>query len=252
MSADRENHDMTQTDIALLLADAADEVEIGIAPVQAVMSAGRRRRARRWAVAAATAVVLAGSTGATLAVTGLPGGGRHDKGATVATQGRHADRPHLTEVARGTDHGTGWRVEISVWDPPRDKAEADRQLEAMRRYGIDARVLPERSHLVGMTSHYASLYYGDEPLRPIMFDTGERRDYVAGSAAVIPLAGKNVDGALRLVVGTVDKTARQVRLTWKNGDSTVVLPHAAAGSPVDYFVGVAPAGTSYLTSKVIM
>ncbi|MFB7508308.1 hypothetical protein ACFC0P_33555, partial [Streptomyces broussonetiae] len=60
MSADRDNHgtaEMTQTDIALLLADAADEVEIGIAPVQAVIRGGRRRRARRWAVAAATALV---------------------------------------------------------------------------------------------------------------------------------------------------------------------------------------------------
>ncbi|MYW16381.1 hypothetical protein GT039_12405, partial [Streptomyces sp. SID2955] len=66
-SGDLENHDMAHSDIALLLADAADEVEIGIAPVQAVVRGGRRRRARRRAVLAATALVLTGSTGAALA-----------------------------------------------------------------------------------------------------------------------------------------------------------------------------------------
>ncbi|MFE1883115.1 hypothetical protein ACFW7O_26195, partial [Streptomyces diastatochromogenes] len=87
MSADQNrNHDMSQTDIALLLADAADEVEIGIAPVQAVIRGGRRRRARRWAVATVTALVVAGATGA-LAVTGLPGGngGHGDRGTVVAS-----------------------------------------------------------------------------------------------------------------------------------------------------------------------
>lgn len=70
MSADREtNHDMaTHTDIALLLAEAADEVEIGIA----LPGGGPRRwrrKARRWALAAAAALVIAGSTG-TLALAG--------------------------------------------------------------------------------------------------------------------------------------------------------------------------------------
>ncbi|MER5828915.1 hypothetical protein ABT086_43740, partial [Streptomyces mirabilis] len=70
MSADREtNHDMTHRDIAFLLADAADEAEIGIAPYQAVVRGGRRRKARRWALAAAAALVIAGSTG-TLALAG--------------------------------------------------------------------------------------------------------------------------------------------------------------------------------------
>ncbi|MGW0580704.1 hypothetical protein ACWD25_33225, partial [Streptomyces sp. NPDC002920] len=68
MSADRENHEeknheMTHHDIALLLADAADEVEIGIAPTQALIRGGRRRKARRWAVGAGVALVVAGSTG---------------------------------------------------------------------------------------------------------------------------------------------------------------------------------------------
>ncbi|MEY2247638.1 hypothetical protein AB8A21_32650, partial [Streptomyces sp. BF23-18] len=55
MSANGEtDHDMaTDADIAVLLARAADEVEIGAAPCQAVVRGGRRRRARRWATVAA-------------------------------------------------------------------------------------------------------------------------------------------------------------------------------------------------------
>ncbi|WP_392968008.1 hypothetical protein [Streptomyces sp. LN245] len=57
MSANREtHHDMaTDADIAFLLARAADEVEIGMAPYQAVVrggaarhAAGRRRRRSPW------------------------------------------------------------------------------------------------------------------------------------------------------------------------------------------------------------
>lgn len=57
MSADREtNHDMTHRDIAFLLADAADEAEIGIAPTRrwsavaaaARPAAGHWRQRRRW------------------------------------------------------------------------------------------------------------------------------------------------------------------------------------------------------------
>lgn len=75
MSADRETtHDMaTDADISFLLAEAADEVEIGAAPYQAVLRGGRRRRARRWAMAAAAALVVAGSTG-TLALAGVRAG----------------------------------------------------------------------------------------------------------------------------------------------------------------------------------
>ncbi|MFD0445221.1 hypothetical protein ACFQ10_26725 [Streptomyces indonesiensis] len=62
---------MTQHDIALLLADAADEVKIGIAPAQALIRGGRRRKARRWAVVATTTLVVAqlhGDSGADGAV----------------------------------------------------------------------------------------------------------------------------------------------------------------------------------------
>ncbi|MFF8727642.1 hypothetical protein ACF073_14275 [Streptomyces sp. NPDC015171] len=253
MSADRENHEMTQTDIAFLLADAADEVEIGIAPVQAVIRGGRRRRARRWAVAAATTLVLAGSTGA-LAVTGLPGGGHGDRGANVATHGRDVEKPRTTELARGTDRGRKWSVVAEVWAAPRDRAEAVRQLTAMKGYGIDGGAEPRLADLVGKTSYYAILHYGDSRPRPIMFNTVKKWEELAGTdmlAAAIPLAEENGEGPERLVVGTVPTSARHVSCTWKNGDSIVAVPVPAAGSPVNWFVCAAPEGTRYADARVI-
>lgn len=260
MSADRETHErteMTQTDIALLLADAADEVEIGIPPVEAVVRGGRRRRARRWAVATATALVLAGSTGATLAVTGLPG--RTDGHTTVATrpttaEARHVYAPRVTEVAHGTDRGTSWRVVVTVWGAPRDRAEAAGQLAAMRKYGLESALLPDGRNLVGKTSHYSNLYYGDNHPRTLIFGTDEKWEPLSGTelmSGAVPLAKGNTDGPERLVVGSVATTARQVKCGWKNGTSTVALPVPVAGSPVNWFACTAPEGTSYLNAEVI-
>ncbi|MEV6111649.1 hypothetical protein AB0L59_03820 [Streptomyces sp. NPDC052109] len=248
---------MTQTDIALLLADAADEVEIGIAPVQAVIRGGRRRRARRWAVATTTALVLAGSTGATLAVTGLPGD--TDRHAPVASQpstpeARHVYVPQVTQLARGTDHGTAWRVVVSVWGAPRDRSEAATQLAAMRKYGIEPAVLPDGRQLVGKTSHYSGLYYGGNPFRTIMFDTVKKWEPLSGTdlmSGAVPLDKADSNRPERLVVGTVALTARQVRCGWKDGTSTLVEPQAVAGSPVEWFACTAPAGTAYQSAEVI-
>ncbi|WP_233273349.1 hypothetical protein [Streptomyces broussonetiae] len=246
---------MTQTDIALLLADAADEVEIGIAPVQAVIRGGRRRRARRWAVAAATALVLAGSTGATLAVTGLPGGQDGDRASVVATRPRHVYDPQTTELAHGTDHhGRSWRVVVSVWDAPRDDTEAAGQLAAMRRYGIDSRALPDRGDVVGKSSHYASLYSGDDNPRAVMFNTAAEWDPLSGTdllSAAFSVDPARSDGPASLVVGTVARSVRQVKCGWQDGTMSLVRPRPAAGSPVDWFVCEAPKGTAYATAEVV-
>lgn len=271
MSADRErNNDMTQTDIALLLADAADEVEIGIAPVQAVLRGGRRRRARRWAVAATTALVLAGSTGATLALTGMPGG-HGDRGAPVATrpaspEARHVYQPQRTELSRGTDHGKEWMVSIDVWGAPRDKAEAAVQLEAMKEYGLGLGARPNLSGLVGKTSYYVNLYYGNDHPRTMIFDSVDKWDHMAGTDLVsgaVPLAEEDVVGPSRLVVGRIAKSARQVTCAWMNGTTTVARPssaytaagnesviRSAAGTPVNWFVCVGPDGTGYKDVRV--
>jgi hypothetical protein len=258
MSADREtNHDMTDTDIAFLLADAADEVEIGIAPYQAVLRGGRRRRARRWAVAAATAPALVGSAG-TLAVAGLPGG-NGGRGAQVATQmptseERHAYEPQQTELSRGTDQGTAWRVVISVWGPPRDKAEARKQSAAMTEYGIEAPARPGLSEAVGRTSYVVSLYYGTGHPRVLIFDTVKQWDRMAHKDIVfgaLPLTKEGASGPNRLVVGRVAKTAQQVECTWSNDTSSVTRPQPAAGSPLKWFVCAGPEGTANRTAGVI-
>lgn len=70
---DRNGRDAAQERISSLLAETANEVETGVAPVDAVVRAGRRHRARRRTATAVAAVVLAGTTG-TLALTSLPGG----------------------------------------------------------------------------------------------------------------------------------------------------------------------------------
>ncbi|MEU6671533.1 hypothetical protein [Streptomyces sp. NPDC046727] len=267
MSADRENHDMTQTDIALLLADAADEVEIGIAPVQAVLRGGRRRRARRWAVAAATALVLAGSTGATLAFAGLSGG-HADRTAPMAPgpaspEERHVYEPQQTELARGTEHGKEWFVWVQVWGAPRDAREADRQFHAMLRKGLSPAV-DKAAGLIGKTSFYSVRAYGDDdPGEQVMFDTVKKIDRQAGTdlqSAAVNLQGSDAKGPYRLVVGHVAKTAREVTCRWKDGSSAVArlvdpVPGSADGTSVirpvagypggNWFVCVAPEGTGY-------
>ena len=263
MSADREtnhgmtSHDTTHTDIALLLADAADGVEIGIAPYDAVLRGGRRRKARRWAVATATALALVGSAGS-LAVAGLPGGdgGRGVRVATQAPTGeeRHVYEPQQTELSRGTDEGKDWRVVISVWEPPRDKAEARKQLAAMTEYGIEAPAQPELSEVVGKTSYFVSLHYGTSHPRALIFDTVEKWDHMADKGIVfgaLPLTNAGTSGPNRLVVGRVARTAQQVECTWSDDTSSVDLPKAAAGSPLKWFVCVGPEGAANRAAEVI-
>ncbi|MFJ3641952.1 hypothetical protein ACIPRD_19640 [Streptomyces sp. NPDC090108] len=272
MSADRKKYEMTQTDIALLLADAADEVEIGIAPVQAVMRAGRRRRARRWAVGAATAVVLAGSTGATLAFAGLPGIG--DRGAVTAQrpaspEARHVYEPRVTVLASGIDQGKEWSVDVRVWGAPRDEREADRQFGAMKDAGLEPVDATRAAGLIGRTSFFAVRSYGDGHARPVIFNTVGRLPGFSGtdleSAAVGLAPGAGAKDSAPLVVGMVAKSAREVTCTWKDGGSTAARPAVDAAAPGargsvirpvgsfpggNWFVCVGPDGARYKDAKV--
>ncbi|MBW8819997.1 MAG: hypothetical protein JF598_17680 [Streptomyces sp.] len=265
MSADRErNHHMSDNDIALLLADAADEVEIGIAPYQAVLRGGRRRRARRWAVAAATALVLAGSS-ATLAVAGLPG----RDGGQVATQPSvpaDADPARVlqTTLATGTDQGNKWRVLIDVWSAPRDEKQAEAQRAAMASRGETPPDAHKASDLIGKITYFVYRGYGEKTTKIMentvpASDTMTGTDLISGSLPLRPDAKADV----RLVIGYIAKTAQSVNCTWTNDTATVVekagattgtdVPaiRPAAGSPYNWFVCVAPKGTEYKTAEVI-
>ena len=270
MSADREaSHDMADRDIALLLAQAADGVEIGIAPTEAVIRGGRRRRTRRWAVGAAVALALAGSTG-TLAAAGLTHGDGNGP-ARVATrppapEPRHVDQPRSSALAIGTENDKQWEVDLDVWDAPRDKAEAESQFAAMMLYGLSPAGVSEASDLVGKTSYFVSRIYGDaDKARTVMFDTVRHWDPMAGKdieAGAVPLTGQS--GPQRLVIGQVAKTAREVTCRWKDGTSTAVrlttdpgsvnmgdmTIRPADGSPVNWFVCLAPKDTSYKSVEV--
>ncbi|MGA5037938.1 hypothetical protein ACPCA8_12860 [Streptomyces capoamus] len=271
MSADRENHDMTQADIALLLAEAADEVEIGIAPVQAVIRGGRRRKARRWAVAATTALVLAGSTGATLALGGLPGerAARETPMASrqATAEERHVYAPQRTELARGTDHGKAWRVWVEVWGPPRDLREAGGQFDAMKRVGL-APAVDKAADLVGKTSYFSMRSYGDGRSLVVMFDTHKRVDRLSGTdlqSAAVSMDKVSATAPERLVIGNVAKTAQEVTCRWRDGSSTVARPSGSESAAHDgtslirpvagypggnWFVCIAPEGTTYKDVQV--
>ncbi|MFJ9242874.1 hypothetical protein [Streptomyces sp. NPDC101776] len=274
MSADREtNQTMTDRDIALLLADAADEVEIGIAPYQAVIRGGRRRRARRWALATATALVIAGTSG-TLALAGLRDGNGVEvspavtqKSTAPSTQERHVYAPQETMLATGTEKGEEWYISVDVWGAPRTEGEAQAQLQAMAGRDEQPWDKDQASALVGKTTYFVRRTFGSEAPSLLMGDSASRQDTMAGEdlkSGASTLDPNKTDGPQRLVVGHVAKTARAVTCTWKDGSSTVARRVAAgadvnsdeatirpaAGSPDNWFVCVAPEGKSFDSVKV--
>ncbi|MFF4346363.1 hypothetical protein [Streptomyces sp. NPDC001530] len=275
MSADREtNHDMaTHRDIAFLLAEAADEVEIGIAPYQAVVRGGRRRKARRWAVAAAAALVIAGSTG-TLALAGAMGGDGK-RVAPVATQPptaeqRHVYAPQRTLLARARDNGKDWSITIDVWGAPKNEAEAQRQWEAMGEYQVRPVGVKEAKGLIGKDWHFVHRIVGDDA-ETVMWGEFKKGDELASTdltsaAMTLPTGDSAKAGApQRLVIGDVAPTARQVTCTWDDGTTTQVprAPEGAGfsqelkpmirpveGSQPNWFVCLAPEGKTFKSVKV--
>ena len=232
MSADREtNHghgqyDAAHTDIAFLLADAADEVEVGTAPYQAVVRGGRRRRARRWAVAAAAAPVIAGSTG-TLALVehgqrprGRPGGRRPSVGNGMCT----TPSGPLSRWA-GTAGGSGGSTPSNLGSA----AERGGGGAAVRRqidHGEWSPYARISKNLVGRGFFSVSLAV-DDVWRPVMQGEIDKAYGMSGTdleSAAIPLEAKTSDqaGALnRLVIGRVAARARTVTCTWDDGTTSV-------------------------------
>ncbi|WP_319191755.1 hypothetical protein [Streptomyces sp. AK04-3B] len=273
MGADREtNHDMAAHDIAFLLAGAADGVEIGIAPTQALIRGGRRRRARRWAVAAATALVVVGSTGA-LAVTGLPGG--DGDRATPAVTERVTETPtpfqphNRVTLASGTDGGQEWRVTLDVWPAPIDVQDARATMNAMAEYDQFPAGVGTAADLVGKSAYFVHRSIGEEATaRTVMALHGltGKGDALSGEKvyALAYRLGAYGEKSERLVIGQVAKTARQVTCTWKNGTKTVIdrVPATTGvradaptvrtvdSSPYNWFVCLAPRGTEYASAEV--
>ncbi|MFD5521257.1 hypothetical protein [Streptomyces sp. NPDC127066] len=275
MSANREmNHDMAaDADIAFLLAEAADEVEIGTAPYQAVLRGGRRRKARRWAMAAAAALVVAASTG-TLALAGGTDdrGGRVEPAVTAPStpERRHVYEPQMTTLATAWDHGKEWNLDVSVWGAPENEAEAQYQRSRMSDHALTPTGTQVASDLIGKGWEFVHLTMGDSTAT-VLDEPVEKGESFSGTdieAAAVPLrTGRaGTAGAYRLlVIGKVAKTAREVTCRWDDGTSTRVpmAPEGAgfamefkpmirrvAGSPANWFVCLAPAGTNYKSAAV--
>jgi hypothetical protein len=271
MSGDREtNHDMTydeaHTDIALLLADAADEVAVGAAPYQAVLRGGRRRKTRRWAVAAAAAAVIAGSTGTTLALAGGTGGG-HGAGQVAArpsagTVKQSPDR-RVTTLARGTDHGRKWKVDAVVWTAPKTTAKARAQLAEMALYGDEPVAVEKASELVGVSWHFVHLTVGKSSTVILWLASKDGQFSRRMEAYSRPLdTDLGSDAPQRLVIGQVFRTVQEVTCTWDDGTKTRVerapagagdfknLIREVDGSPKDWFVCLGPDGANYKKAEV--
>ncbi|MFE4697131.1 hypothetical protein ACFRIC_08575 [Streptomyces sp. NPDC056738] len=282
MSANREtNHDMaaTDADISFLLAEAADGVDIGTAPYQAVLRGGRRRRARRWATAAAVALVVAGSTG-TLALTG--GSGDDAKGVVPAGPVRPSISPGTgpgglpeewrTLGPRGTfvsqwtnpDHTT-WSVLVDMWPAPKDEAEARKQRTMMTQYGVTPTGARDAPDVADKKWAFVSV---------VRVGVGHSRDTIDGAQKKDPFSGKDIEAfslpldaeaakekkkpPQGLVIGKVAQTAKEVTCTWDDGTTVkarrvahrgTMLPYGVPnliwrvdGSLPDWFVCVAPEG----------
>ncbi|CAL9369501.1 hypothetical protein SUDANB70_00839 [Streptomyces sp. enrichment culture] len=269
-SADWEtDSDMTQHDIAFLLADATDEVKIGTAPAQALIRGGRRRRARRWAVVATTTLVLAGSTGA-LALNGLSGDGeRKVSSASRPVASAEAVEPHMrTTLASGTDAGVPWRVYIDVWEAPADTAEAKATLAAMAKFGEHPQDVSSPSELVGKVAHFVHRVTGEEArtteIGNMVVSEGDVLTGGEYGTVSLPLLPGDGTSTPRLVFAQVAKTAQEVTCTWKDGTSTKVgrtsadtganadvpVIHSPEHSPYDWFAILAPESTELKGIKV--
>ena len=243
MSGDREtNHDMTydeaHADIALLLADAADEAEVGAAPYQAVVRGGRRRKTRRWAVAAVAARPSAGTA-------------------------KQSPERRVTTLARGTDHGRKWKVDAVVWTAPKTTAKARAQHAEMALYGEEPVGVEKASDLVGESWHFVHQTVGGKPSTAILrlvSKNGLFSDKLEAYSR--PLDTDRVDAPQRLVIGQVARTVQEVTCTWDDGTKTRVERAAAGagdfknlildvdGSPKDWFVCLGPDGGNYKKAEV--
>lgn len=145
-----EDHDMRQRGIAVLLREAADQVEPGMAPYQAVVRGGRRRKARRWAAGAVATLALTG-VAATLGANVLMTGQAAPSVAAQtepSPQERHVYTPWVTPLADlpGGKTGAGARMSVEVWGAPRTAGEIREQQARMIRQGVwqDRRTDPVR------------------------------------------------------------------------------------------------------------
>lgn len=220
-------------DIAHRLADAADGVEIGTAPYQAVLRGGRRRKTRRWALGALAAATIVASTGS-LALAVVDGGDRTQAASRHGTaQDRHVYTPRytpLTEVRDGSGNPSA-RVELQVWGAPRDDKEAHGQKVAMIAAGVwDERKtdpVPDFDR-----PWYAVVVTADGKDKVTSFGLQDKEpggdDGLSFASVEFEVKGRTV------TVGHVGPRATRVAYVYEDGTSEPEL-HKAAGSAYLWF-----------------
>ncbi|MBW5421174.1 hypothetical protein GKQ77_06280 [Streptomyces sp. BG9H] len=222
------------SDITHRLTDAADEVEIGIAPYQAVMRGGRRRKARRWVVGALAAVAIAGSTGS-LALAVVDGESRTRPAARVdSAEARHVYAPQVTPLTKVLDKAgaEAARVELRTWGAPRDAAEARGQKRAMTEAGVWDERTTDPVPALGRP-WYAIVVTADGKERLTSFGLQDEApggdDGLSFASVEIAVKGQ------KLMIGHVGPKTKRVELEYENGTTE---PHLrrAAGSAYLWFI----------------
>ncbi|MDG4864787.1 hypothetical protein P8605_42230, partial [Streptomyces sp. T-3] len=200
---------------------------------QAVVRGGKRRRARRrWAIGAAAALVIAGSTGS-LALAEVVGRDTASPPAaeqSVSPEKRHVYEPQRTQLAVGDHEGRVWNVIIDVWGAPKDKVEAAVQRAKMGDYGVQPEGVTdaESAKLIGKSWFFVRA--GD----PTERDSTEAQGVVADHDG---LKGQDIksyeaylspNGPETIVIGQVAPHAKGAAIKWDNGSRTDV-PRAPKG-----------------------
>ncbi|MGH4027944.1 hypothetical protein ACQB60_03280 [Actinomycetota bacterium Odt1-20B] len=226
--------DMAHHDIALRLAEAADEVEVGIPPYAAVMRGGRRRRARRWAVGAATALALAASTG-TIALAVVDGREQSQVASRYGTaEERHVYIPQFTSLTDLYDENVEevGKAELQVWGAPRTDAEAKEQKKRMIQAGVWKAREADPTAAEGRSWHVVMVTV-DGKRNPTSFGFQEKQtkgdDGLGYEAARVAVGGRH------LTVGHVGPKVKDVSFEYDGGTAEPPLLKAK-GATDKWFV----------------
>ncbi|MFD1935509.1 hypothetical protein ACFSKW_28960 [Nonomuraea mangrovi] len=201
--------EMTGQGIALLLREAADEVELGAVPYAEVVRGGKRRKARRWAATAVSALALAGCAGllaANLAPTRLQGQEQVATQVTGPPEERHVYSPlvmHLADVGKK-------RVFMEVWGAPRTDAELRVQKARLIEKGLwdERRYDP---HKIGDVWHLVYMSDASGGKREMLSHGVGARD--SGSFSYTKKVGSRY-----LVWGNVSEDVKRIVYNWRSGD----------------------------------
>lgn len=201
--------EMTGEGVALLLREAAGNVELGAVPYAEVVRGGMRRKARRRAAGTMAALALTGCAGlfvANLTLSQSQGQVAAQPQRQVAVQApeRYVASPlvvHLTDVG-------GKRILMEVWGAPRTDAELRTQKARLVEQGLwDERAA--EPHKIG------------DVWRLVYLSSGGKREImthgVAGDSGFASYSARV--GSRKLAWGNIPENVKRVVYNWRSGDA---------------------------------